>query len=361
MFRAAWRRSPGDFWVNYELGTLSFDQKSQRHLRPEEEVRFLTAAVGIRPNSATAHNRLGIVLGHEGKIDEALAEFRMAVELKDDLAGPRYNLGTTLRVMGRHDEAITQFRVAIGLVPDFVDPRVGLGRTLSEQGKFDEAIVEYRTALRLKPDSLEARVGLGDALLNQEKPAEAVAEYQLAIQLQPDDPRALARLNLGVALRRQGKLEDAKAAYRQLVELTRARKLNKDALNNIAYACLEGGEFSAAAKILDDVLDKDPDYYLANATRGELLVMQCQFAPALAQLKHATELYSRRDIALPGHYPDFIKVVDRLALHDQKLRLLAGGRSCSGSEMTLPDPGAPGAATGTSCDRCAAVPGNVFR
>jgi tetratricopeptide (TPR) repeat protein len=110
--------------------------------------------------------------------------------------------------------------------------------------------------------------------------------------------------------------------------------LNKDTLNNIACACLEGGEFSAAAKILDDVLEKDPDYYAANATRGELLVMQCQFASARTQLKHATELYAQQGVALPGHYPDFIKVVDRLALQDQKLRLLAGGRSSSGSEMT---------------------------
>jgi tetratricopeptide (TPR) repeat protein len=332
VFREAWHHSPGDFWVNYELGTLSFDQKYQRHFRPEEEIRFLTAAVGIRPNSAIAHNRLGIVLGHEGKLDEALREFRSAVRLKGDLAGPRNNLGSTLRVLERYNEAIPQFREAISLLPDFVDPHVGLGRALLEQGKFDEAITEYRTAVKLKPESLDAHVGLGDALLKLEKPADAVAEYELAIRLQPDDPRALE--NLDVALKAQGKVEEARATYRRLVELTRASKPSKVTLNNIAYACLRGGEFAAAAEILGDLLAKDPDFYVANATRGELLVMQCQFASALAQLNRATELYRRQGVALPPDYPDFIKLVDRLASRDQEFRKLAGGLSISAGEMS---------------------------
>jgi tetratricopeptide (TPR) repeat protein len=332
MFHAAWHRSPGDFWVNYELGTLSFDQRYQRHFRPEEEIRFLTAAVGIRPNSATAHNHLGIILGHEGKIDEPLAEFRIAVKRKGDHPGFRHNLGESLREAGRYDEAISQYREAIRLLPDFVRPRVGLGRALSEQGEIDEAIVEYRTALELKPSSFEARVALGDALLKQEKPADAVAEYELANRLQPDDPRAFE--NLGVALKAQGKVKEARAAYHRLVELTRARKPNKVILNNIACACLEGGEFAAAAEILDELLAKDPGNCLANATRGELLVMQCQFASALEQLKRATELYTREGVPLPPDYPDFIKVIDRLASREKELRQLAGRRSSSDPDMS---------------------------
>ena len=61
---------PGDFWLNFELGAALDEQKDH-----EGAIRFYTAAVSIRPNSAAAHNNLGLALKEHEKQDEAIAAF----------------------------------------------------------------------------------------------------------------------------------------------------------------------------------------------------------------------------------------------------------------------------------------------
>ena len=81
-------------------------------------MRHLTAAVAVRPGSAMAHTRLGIALATQGKLDEAIAEFREAIRLKPDDAAAHYNLGNALHDHGKLDEAIAECREAIRLKPD---------------------------------------------------------------------------------------------------------------------------------------------------------------------------------------------------------------------------------------------------
>ena len=63
------------------------------------------------------------------------------------------------------------------------------------------------------PDYAEAYSNLGNALRDQGKLDEAIAAYRQAIRIKPDYAEAYS--NLGVALYDQGKLDEAIAAYRQ--------------------------------------------------------------------------------------------------------------------------------------------------
>ena len=88
-----------------------------------------------------------------------------------------------LRNQGKLDEAIAEYRQAIRLIPDFAEAHNDLGIALKEQGKPDESIAEYRQAIRLKPDLAWAHNNLGNALKEQGKLNEAIAEYREAIRL----------------------------------------------------------------------------------------------------------------------------------------------------------------------------------
>jgi lipoprotein NlpI len=140
----------------------------------------------LRPDSAAAHNNLGNVLSDQGKLDEALAHFRRALELKPDYAEAQSNLGNVLNEQGKPDEALACYHRALELKPDYADAYIGTGNVLKKRGKPDESLACYRRALELRPDYADAHVSLGVALYELGKLDEARACYRRALELKPD-------------------------------------------------------------------------------------------------------------------------------------------------------------------------------
>ena len=54
----------------------------------------------MKPDYAEAHNNLGNAFKEQGKLDEAVACYRRALELKPDYAEAHNNLGNALRTRG---------------------------------------------------------------------------------------------------------------------------------------------------------------------------------------------------------------------------------------------------------------------
>ena len=76
-------------------------------------------------NTAERHAERGCALCDEGRLDEAIVEFRLAVALQPDDADLRFDLGRLLDVVGRLEEAAEEYQAAIGL-----RVRVGAGGLL---------------------------------------------------------------------------------------------------------------------------------------------------------------------------------------------------------------------------------------
>jgi tetratricopeptide (TPR) repeat protein len=74
-----------------------------------------------------------------------------------------------LASQGKLDEAIYQFRESIRISPDYAKAHNDLGNAFLYQGKLDEAIASYREALRLNPDYTIAQENLKNALAMQKK------------------------------------------------------------------------------------------------------------------------------------------------------------------------------------------------
>ena len=157
----------------------------------EQLYRQILAAA---PDHAYAHN-LGAALNEQGKLDQAIACYRRALQLKPDYAESLNNLGLALRDQGKPDEATACCRRAVELRPDLAEAHNNLGLALSEQGKPEEAAACCRSALEIKPAYVEAHNNLGNALEDQGKLEEAVACYRRGLELRPD--YATAHSNLG--------------------------------------------------------------------------------------------------------------------------------------------------------------------
>lgn len=138
---------------------------------------------------------------------------------------PHYNLGNAYRRDGRLDDAIAQYRESIGLHPDFDWSHDNLGIALAQDpDTLPDAIVEYRAAIRLRPGFAEAHNNLANALARTGHAEDAIPEYQAALAAQPG--MITARFNLALAyldLGRKAKAADElHAIIRQQPDFTAA-------------------------------------------------------------------------------------------------------------------------------------------
>jgi Flp pilus assembly protein TadD len=154
-------------------------------------------AMEATENNYLAHHLLGVALGRQGRVDEAITEMQEAIRLRPAYAEAHGNLGAALGAKGQLDQAIGQFQETIRLKPDYAEAHNNLGVAFDRQGRVDEAVSHLQEAIRLKPASAATHFNLGNALLNKGQVDDAILQFQQAIRLNPED--ANARDNLARA------------------------------------------------------------------------------------------------------------------------------------------------------------------
>ena len=117
-----------------------------------------------RSNDPNAHYNLGLALQSQGKLSEAIHEYRRALEIDDDHAEAHNNLAAALAASDELDDAIDHFRRVVELKPDYAQGYLNLGNALIAQRKVDEAIRHYRRAVEIKGDYAKAHNNLAVAL-----------------------------------------------------------------------------------------------------------------------------------------------------------------------------------------------------
>jgi hypothetical protein len=121
------------------------------------------------PNFSLVHNNLGIALFTEGKNEEAIYHYKMAIKIKPVQSLVHYNLGVALVDEGKNKEAISQYKMAIRLNPNFTNAHYNLGIILLQKGALKEAAYHFRETVRLRPDLVEAGDYLKYALLQSQE------------------------------------------------------------------------------------------------------------------------------------------------------------------------------------------------
>jgi predicted TPR repeat methyltransferase len=85
---------------------------------PNDALIYYRQAFAFKADNGPAHNRLGIWLSRQGKLDEAAVAFRRALFLNPDFAAAHRNLGNTFSAQGKTHEALACFREATRLNPE---------------------------------------------------------------------------------------------------------------------------------------------------------------------------------------------------------------------------------------------------
>ncbi len=164
-----------------------------------------------------AYSNLGVALMQKGQVDEAIAHYQKALEIKADYADAHSNLCTAFLQKGQVDEAIAHCQKALEIKPDYADAHGNLGNAFLQKGQVDEAIAHYQKALEIKPDKADAYSNLGNAFLQKGQVDEAIAQYQKALQIKPDFSEA--HYNLGNAFLQMQQVKEAIAQYQAALEI----------------------------------------------------------------------------------------------------------------------------------------------
>lgn len=125
-----------------------------------------------------------------------------------------FNLAITYDEQGRYDEAIQQFREAVD--PRSDDPQIHLGLGIYDQrhGHVEEAIGEYQTTLRMTSDPMlkaDAYCNLGSAFRQLRDYEHARTSFAEALQLDPNQPMAL--IGMGLLAQKSGDTAHAITNY----------------------------------------------------------------------------------------------------------------------------------------------------
>jgi len=205
-------KRPANARARNNLGDALYDAG-----RLDDAIAQLRTALELDPTYVDAHNNFGRALLAQGRYQEAEAHLREALRLDPSSAHAENNLGVTLARLGRRAEAQAHHEAALRLDPAYADAHNNLGTELADGGRYDDAIAQYREAIRLKPDYAGAYANIGNVLLRRGDAAEAERYYREALRISPS--YAEVHYNLSLALAAAGKQDEAKQHLDEAVRL----------------------------------------------------------------------------------------------------------------------------------------------
>jgi tetratricopeptide (TPR) repeat protein len=119
--------------------------------------------------------------------------------------------------VGHTEEAIGEFKKAIQLDPMAGDAYLNLGYNYKKEGRLEEAIQAYKKAMVVAPRvAAECHNNLGDAYLLQGRKQEAIDELKLALRERPG--YAHPYFNLGIIHEGDGDIDKAIACMENVAK-----------------------------------------------------------------------------------------------------------------------------------------------
>ncbi|HEY7220602.1 MAG TPA: tetratricopeptide repeat protein [Candidatus Binatia bacterium] len=122
----------------------------------DEAIRLYKESIALYP-TADAHTYLGWAYSFIGRLDEAIAQCEIAIQLDPEFGNPYNDIGVYLMQQQRFDDAIPWLEKAKSA--SRYEPRhfpyINLGRIYLTKGMIQKALDEFGGALKINPDDGE--------------------------------------------------------------------------------------------------------------------------------------------------------------------------------------------------------------
>lgn len=249
--------------------------------KPDEAKEAFMHALNGSAKIAMAHAYLGNALIDLQDFDEAIHQYRLAIELDQHDPAFYYYLGLALRkralIAGGASDPVTvenEFRIAkeeyfraITLQPGDATAHINFADVLYGMGAPPvDAMAEWRRAIELDPRSARAHRELCSALLDQHRNDEGAIECETAVKLAPLHAQGL--ILLATALLNQERVKEALTHYDKAITL---EPDNSDFYISLGYLYSALGDNERALSRIETAIRLAPRNAAAHIARAVVL------------------------------------------------------------------------------------------
>src|SRR5205085_49923 len=228
-------------------------------------ILFLSLALQNVSPEVAQHMQAGVEAHKQGRLEEAISEFRKATEAGPNLAEGFLDLGEVYAEMHNYKAAIPALRRALELSPDLDAAHLQLGYALLSQGYAADAIPHL--------ERVHAVEALGVAQIATGQYQEAIANLGAALAKRPGNPDLLYYLGRASGLLSKSSIDallsaypDSARAHEAKQELERADSLKSDmpeTLYSLGKAASQDGDAALAEKAWMRVIALEKETSLA--------------------------------------------------------------------------------------------------
>ena len=198
-------------------------------------------AIKLNPDFILARHYRGVLLAQARKTDEAIADFDAVIKAKPDFAAAYDERGSLLWQKGERERSMADYDMAVKL--DAKNARAVFNRAaaLTANGDDKRAMADFDTAVKLDPNFAEAFIGRGNVWAKLKEPRKAIVDYDAALRLEPRNINGAAqsRQSMGPGARPQARHRRLRCRPQDRAEI--GRRAQWQGLDTGACRAGEGG------------------------------------------------------------------------------------------------------------------------
>ncbi|MDB4949192.1 MAG: hypothetical protein JWM27_1841 [Gemmatimonadetes bacterium] len=165
----------------------------------ETALRYLGDAMAMDPDYSEYYNDRGSIHLKLGRLDEAEADYRRAIELSAPYVEVWHNLGQCLSRAGRAAEAEAAYERAVDLDPERAQAWAALAALRRAQGRSEAALEAYDAAVATDPKNPFVLANRAALRLELGDPDGGLADLDRAVALAPGHPGLLRNRAIALA------------------------------------------------------------------------------------------------------------------------------------------------------------------
>lgn len=206
---------------------------ASRPAEPGDKMKLEDGTV-INPKveSVKRYNK-AVQLHLSGKLTDAIAAYKDALEVNASLAEAHSNLGLIFNQQHNYAQALSEFRKALAVNPKDAITYNGIGAALRAEHDLQGAIKNWQTAVSIDPKLATAHYNLGTAYEIEKDYDKALGAYRLAVK--NDYRLGEAYYRMGLILERKHRNDEAAEQFKEALKVSSDSEYSEDARQRLVF------------------------------------------------------------------------------------------------------------------------------